>query len=228
MGCPGKWKHGPTPAVCPCLILSHDLLGRAISIESQAIPSPRVRACEVLVGGGGFGQIWGPAHLPRTNNRLSCCPSCKCRASTHVGFSFFSGRLGWHAPFASKGTGCWTGNLWNRKESTPDLLSGSWGVFLSGGITDIDDVSFFQFLLAHERETSIWKSLVFSFLGFLFFGGLLFFLLVLSGGASLENTHKSSSPAPKQIMRKEENLVGRPSSQLLLPPSSCGTLWSCP
>ena len=24
MGCPGKWKHGPKPAVCPsCLILSH-------------------------------------------------------------------------------------------------------------------------------------------------------------------------------------------------------------
>ena len=27
MGCPGKWKHGPKPAVCPpCLILSHTQL----------------------------------------------------------------------------------------------------------------------------------------------------------------------------------------------------------
>ena len=28
MGCPGKWKHGPKPAVCPsCLILSHTQFG---------------------------------------------------------------------------------------------------------------------------------------------------------------------------------------------------------
>ena len=29
LGCPGKWTHGPKPAVCPsCVILSHTHLGR--------------------------------------------------------------------------------------------------------------------------------------------------------------------------------------------------------
>ena len=38
MGCPGKWKHGPKPAVCPsCLILSHTHLQNSQMIYGEVI-----------------------------------------------------------------------------------------------------------------------------------------------------------------------------------------------
>ena len=36
MGCPGKWKHGPKPAVCLCLILNHTQMLREGKAKGKA------------------------------------------------------------------------------------------------------------------------------------------------------------------------------------------------
>ena len=49
---PGKWKHGPTPAVCPsCLILSHPHIAIACEkhgLDNSEAASELLAFCELL------------------------------------------------------------------------------------------------------------------------------------------------------------------------------------
>ena len=49
MGWPGKWKHGPKPAVCPSwLILSHTHISIHCCIFSQSLDRQQVRVVEAF------------------------------------------------------------------------------------------------------------------------------------------------------------------------------------
>ena len=60
MGCPGKWKHGPKPAVCPsCLIWSHSQNCIAPSNSEKRTPAGTCNTCSpdtVLQRMGGTGD----------------------------------------------------------------------------------------------------------------------------------------------------------------------------
>ena len=81
MGCPGEWKHGPKPAVCPSyLILSHtqvvpgklrDAKQTSVAFRSDRVPkhththtnTPPNIVWFSLSQAGVAGGVWGPGSL---------------------------------------------------------------------------------------------------------------------------------------------------------------------